>query len=327
MGMLQSVETVSAADVPQPPVKVIPPKKAANPFPFFFINDNRLTFAYAPDGASPGFPGRTPEMTFAFTHFDAWNYGTNLINVGLVKYSQHAPASPCTVSYQGCAGSVLDYASIRSTFGFNEIFDTKLFTAAPLRNVSLEVGADRGMRDVASALNVTAVTAGLQFAFDLPYKGFLNVAPLVYKEWIYSGTITPFGPFRPGVPDGVLEFRPTWAVEANYYMDLGFLPETIPLAVSGRMLIIGEMGSGYPAGALPSKIFVPSATQIYTEPVRLTLDASKLLWGKTYSHALDLWVAYKWNQNVLGLNHETSPSCIGGACTASTVYTGVTVKF
>ena len=24
--------------------------------------------------------------------------------------------------------------------------------------------------------------AGLQFAFDLPYKGFFNVAPLAYKE-------------------------------------------------------------------------------------------------------------------------------------------------
>jgi hypothetical protein len=327
LGAFQQNDFALAADsAPSAPAKAAPANPAPT-FPFFYVNDNRVTFAYAPEVGFPGFPGKTAEKTLAFTHLDVWAYGTNFVNIGISKYDQHAPAAPCTVSYQGCAGSVKAAGSIRSTFGFNEIFGTKAFSIGPLRNVAFEVGADGAVGNVTSGLSLYALTAGLQFTFDLPYKGIFNIAPLIYKERIYYGTVSPFGPFKPGIPDGTFDFDPTWAVEANYQMNLGFLPETIPLAISGRMLIVGAQGYGYAAGQLPSTVFPPSATQFITEPIRLTLDASRIIWGKNYSHALDVWVAYKYNQNVLSLDHDLSSACKGGACTTSSVYTGITAKF
>ena len=40
-----------------------------------------------------------------------------------------------------CAGATEIYGLFRSTFGFNEIFNTKAFSLGPLHNVSFEVGA------------------------------------------------------------------------------------------------------------------------------------------------------------------------------------------
>ena len=39
------------------------------------------------------------------------------------------------------------YGLFRSTFGWNEIFDTKAFTYGPLRNISFEVGMDSGTQN------------------------------------------------------------------------------------------------------------------------------------------------------------------------------------
>ena len=41
--------------------------------------------------------------------------------------------------------------------------------------------------------------AGLQFAFDLPYKGYIDVAPLAYKE-INHNAFDRCGLFGPGIP-------------------------------------------------------------------------------------------------------------------------------
>ena len=74
-------------------------------------------------------------------------------------------------------------------------------------------------------------------AFDLPYKGFLNITPLYYQEWNHNTFTTPgFVPAGfTGLPDGNTHFNATWAVEINYYMDLGFLPPNLQyFAVSGR---------------------------------------------------------------------------------------------
>jgi hypothetical protein len=46
-----------------------------------------------------------------------------------------------------CAGVTDFYGLFRSTFGWNEIFDTKAFTYGPLRNISFEVGMDSGTQN------------------------------------------------------------------------------------------------------------------------------------------------------------------------------------
>jgi hypothetical protein len=61
-----------------------------------------------------------------------------------------------------------------------------------------------------------SIQAGLQFDFETPYKGFLNVAAYAYKEWQHDGFASTF-PFQPiPNPSGNVNFDTTWAVEINY---------------------------------------------------------------------------------------------------------------
>jgi hypothetical protein len=82
----------------------------------------------------------------------------------------------------------------------------------------------------------------------------------------------------------------------------------------------------------------PTKTELNSEPIRLTFDASKAFWGPKYSQFVTTWVAWRYWQNKFGLDHN---SALGGpgvcvlagttistnTCTENTVYAGVTVKF
>lgn len=312
-----NVTLAVADDTPSVPLKA----KPVADVPFFFLNDNRITYAYQFAATNPGFTNNTDKQVYAFTHFDVWSYGTNFLNVLLAKSGHADPASPCSTAFQGCAGAIEFYGILRSTFGLNEIFNTHAFTVGPLHNVSFVVGADGETENDIVAPNKKAVVAGLQFAFDLPYRGFFNVNPLYYKEWNHNAFLT-----VPGLnPDGNVDFRGRWAVEVNYYMDLGFLPANLQyFAISGRAGWYGPKGTGV---RIPG--IVNTKTELNSEPIRLTFDASKLAWGGKYSHFVDVWVAYRYWQNKFGLDHQVAPACVNvtGSCTESALYSGITVKF
>ena len=93
--------------------------------------------------------GKTAKQVYSFTHFDAWAYGTNFFTISMFKSDHNDPAAPCinagvsvTFAPANCAGATEIYGLFRSTFGFNEIFNTKAFSMGPLHNVSFEVGMD-----------------------------------------------------------------------------------------------------------------------------------------------------------------------------------------
>ena len=345
----------SAADMAVKAVK--PPSD----LPFFLVIDNRVTFSYIFSGTDPGvfstrpdgtIDGKTPKQVYSFTHFDAWAYGTNFFTISMFKSGHNDPASPCiqpglTASFGvgDCAGATEIYGLFRSTFGFNEIFNTKAFSIGPLHNVSFEVGMDANTENNYLAPAKRDVVAGLQFAFDLPYKGYFNVAPLVYWEFLNHNSFAQCnsgftGPI-PGVGclfDGNTSFKPTWAVETNYYMDLGFMPENMQyFSISGRAAWYGKKGTDTePLPVNPANAVFNTAVEFNSEPIRLTLDASKAVWGPKYSHFVDVWVAYRYWQNKFGLDHNRAFACtavVGGAtvgngsCTESSLYSGITVKF
>src|SRR5712691_975830 len=171
----------SAADMTVKAAKAPPPD-----LPFFFVIDDRVTFSYIFSGTDPGvfsvrpdgtINGKTEKQVYSFTHFDAWAYGTNFFTISMFKSGHNDPASPCiapglTANFGAgdCAGATEIYGLFRSAFGFNEIFNTKAFTIGPLHNVSFEVGMDANTENNYLAPAKRDVVAGLQFAFDLPYK-------------------------------------------------------------------------------------------------------------------------------------------------------------
>jgi hypothetical protein len=338
--------------------------KAAKPVadvPFFFVIDDRVTYSYIFTGAQPGMftvspngtiNAKTAKSVYSFTHFDAWAYGTNFFTISLFKSDHNDPAAPCinaglSVNFTAasCAGASEIYGLFRSTFGWNEIFNTKAFSVGPLHNVSFEVGMDANTENRFFGAAKRDVVAGLQFAFDLPYKGYFNVAPLVYWEFLNHNSFAQCnsgftGPI-PGVGclfDGNTSFKPTWAVETNYYMDLGFMPENMQyFSISGRAAWYGKKGTDTePLPVNPANAVFNTAVEFNSEPIRLTLDASKAVWGPKYSHFVDVWVAYRYWQNKFGLDHNTAFACTtivrgvtvsNGSCTESSLYSGITVKF
>ena len=353
------------------------PVKAAKPvkdIPFFLVIDDRISYSWMPNGTDPGvysakpngtgWDGVTAKQVYSFTHFDVWGYGTNFFTISALKSDHNDPASPCTNSggfnsnvpggggfgstFNGanCAGATEFYGLFRSTFGWNEIFGTKAFSMGPLHDISFEIGADVEAENNYLAPAKRDGVLGLQFAFDLPYKGYFNVAPLAYKEInhnAFNQCGTAFAGTIPGVTcsiDGNTEYHWTWAVEINYYMDLGFLPESMQyFSISGRAGFYGPKGdaNGLPANSGVGVFSTATKTEINSEPIRLTFDASKAAWGARYSHFVDLWVAYRYWQNKFGLDNNAEfgvcNAPINGAiqsthsCNEQTVYAGVTMKF
>lgn len=344
-----------AADLP------VKAAKKAPDLPFFLVIDDRVTFSYIFNATQPGaftntngvINAKTTKQVYSFTHFDAWAYGTNFFTISMFKSDHNDPAGPCTgtgvivspaagfaATPASCAGATEIYGLFRSTFGWNEIFNTKAFTAGPLRNISFEVGMDANTENRYFGAAKRDVVAGLQFAFDLPYKGYFNLAPLVYWEFANHNSFSQCGAgwSAPCLTDGNTSFKPTWAIETNYYMDLGFLPPNMQyFSISGRAAWYGKKGSD--AEPLPVSVangVYPTKVEFNSEPIRLTFDASKAAWGDKYSHFVDVWVAYRYWQNKFGNDHNLAAGCttvIGGnrvstgACTESSLYSGITVKF
>jgi hypothetical protein len=340
----------SAADLP---VKAVKPVADV---PFFLVVDDRLTYSYQFTATDPGafstrpngtINGNTAKSVYTFTHFDVWAYGTNFFLAQVLKSDHNDPAAPCTnagsITNTGnfgttpadCAGATEYFGKIISTFGWNEIFNTKAFTMGPLHNISFQVAVEAETENSYLAPNKRAFMAGLQFAFDLPYKGYFNISPLAYKE-LNHNAFNQCGGF--GIPgacstDGETSFNTTWAVEINYYMDLGFLPESINyFAVSGRAGFYGPKGNqnsplGLASGGIATK------TEINSEPIRLTFDASKAFMGPKYSQFLTTWVAYRYWKNKFGLDAANSPTCnvstgvSNNSCIEDSLTAGVTVKF
>jgi hypothetical protein len=321
--ILASVNVADAADISAKPPKQV------DSVPFFTVNDNRLTYAYMFTATDPGV-SQTAKQVFAFTHFDVWAYGTNLLNISLLKSDSRDPTVGCVPALGPCAGATEIYGFIRSTIGLNELFNTRALSVGPLRNVSFVFGGDANTVNNMLAPAKRDGVIGLQFAVDLPYKGYFNIAPLFYKEINHNTFLTPAFNKGIGIPTGDVEFRGTWAIETNYYMDLGFLPDYVPFAFSGRAAWYGPKGQGTDI-AIPGN--VDTKTEFNSEQ-RLTLDVSKIVWGPIRSHFLDVWVAYRYWQNKFGLDHINKVNCNGtisaasaGSCTEQSWYTGVTVKF
>jgi len=357
LAALASTGSASAADLPA--------KAKAKPIadlPFFLVIDDRVTFSWMPKGTDPGvfsvrpdgsINGKTAKQVYSFTHFDAWAYGTNFFTISMFKSDHNDPANPCTnagvifnpgtgiATPASCEGATEIYGLFRSTFGWNEIFNTKAFSMGPLHNISFEVGMDANVENNYLSPAKRDVVAGLQFAFDLPYKGYFNVAPLLYYEFYNRNAFAQCGNgFSGPVPgvsclaDGNRSFKPTWAVETNYYMDIGFLPENMQFwSISGRAAWYGSKGTENNPLPFATPGNINTAVEFNAEPIRLTFDASKAFMGPKYSHFVDVWVAYRYWQNKFGLDHNKSTACnvttgvSNNSCTESTVYTGITVKF
>ena len=313
-----------AADLPTKAAAV----KPAAEEPFFIVNDNSISFHYEFTATNPG-AGTTPKDVFTFTHFDVWKYGTNFFNVDLLKATNGTatPAAPCggpPAFPTGCAGYTEIYGFFRSTFGFNEIFNTKAFSVGPLQDVSLMVGADANVDNTYLGSAKRSIEAGIRFSFGAPYGGLINLTPNAYKEWQHDGYGSGFG----YNPSGDVSFDTTWGFEYLYVQPLGFLPPSIPLTFTAFGTIHGAKGCGEVCATVANGGAggPPRAIEYYTQE-NLSLDVGKMMGGKP--GMLSTWVGYRYWYNKFGIDHSQPVALVPAAAFAieSTWLVGATMAF
>ena len=193
---------------PEKPSQPLPTKAPKEPPPLFIVNDNIVGYYYLPTATNPG-AGQTPKNVAFFQHFDVWTYGTNFFSVEYLKATNGrvppfgTPAAPCDQGPPAfppgadiCPGYTEIYGFARSTLGWNQLSGTKAFSLGPLTNIEFAFGADANTDNTTLGSAKRSIQAGLQFDFETPYRGFLNVAAYAYKEWQHDGFASTF-PFQP----------------------------------------------------------------------------------------------------------------------------------
>lgn len=305
----------TAADLP-----IKAPTVAPIEAPFFFVNDNSVSYHYEFTANNPG-AGQTPKNVLTFTHFDVWAYGTNFFTVDWLKATNGdflggTPTAPCDRGppFAGCAGYTEIYGLFRSTFGWNQLSGTKMFAMGPLTNISFVVGADLNTDNTTLESAKRSIEGGVQFEFATPYKGFLNAAVVAYKEWQNDG----FSALGTINPSGKVDFDTTWGVEVLYVQPLGFMPASIPLTFKSLLVIHGPKGTGEPPGAGLER------TTEYLSQQTLALDVGQMAWNKPGK--VSVWGAYRYWKNKFGID-PNQPFGTFPYTVESTWIAGLTIAF
>jgi hypothetical protein len=338
-----------AADMSMP-VKAPPIKDV----PFFLVNDTSVSFTWYPNATDPGVcAGATPlgfcpgtnnsfnKYVGSATHFDVWAYGTNFFNVDYIKSDKNDPIQ----GVAGAEGSAEVYAFGRSVISGNAVTGTKWFSNWFFKDVGFEFGGDANTQNNFLAPEVRKLDLGAAFTFNLPGTVILGV--LAQKEWnhnqfdtVVAGGTTLF--------TGDREFH--WAPRLELAMSepLTFLP--IPLTWNSYTGVTFPKGTGISTANLAAasnpaagpgitqwqELSSETKTEVF-EDNRLTLDISKIWWGK--AGIWDGYVGWRYWYNKFGLDHNNGSvssagctqagafSCAPGTAIESTVYIGTTYHF
>lgn len=345
-----------AADMP---VKAPPP--AAKPVPFFFVNDTSVSFTWYPNSTDPGVSGssnKTPGGVFgrknsfsryqgSIDHFDVWEYGTNLIHAEFNQYGDQDP----TQGVPGATGSREFFGFARSTISLNDVTHSKMFSNPIFTDLGIEVGGTAGVQNDFLSEETTVGLAGLSLNLNLP--GTVIVSILADKEFTYNnfnacGNLG-FGVAVNGLcaPAGVTfngnrSFETTWKIESFVAEKVPFLPNSFPVSFINILNVEGPKGTGIsraqclalgcgaapgtPGGGINGFANNETKTEIF-EDARLSLDTSKVFWGKP--GIWDTYIGYRYWENKFGTNHSAALFSLAapGTSIESTVYTGMTYHF
>jgi len=325
--------------------------------PFFFVNDTSVSFTYFPYSTDPGVSGSSatvPGGVFgegnrfgryqgSIDHFDVWQYGTNLIHVEFNQYGNQDPS----LGIPGAQGSREFFGFAYSTLGFNELTNSKAFASWFTKDISLLYGGVAGVQDDWLDEHTTQGVAGLQATLNLP--GVVNVGVTAYKEFTRNnfdscyatGTGGPFfgvgytGACNVGGPySGNRNFEWTWKVFTYISEPLSFLPSSLPVTWINILNITGPKGTGISTGNLAAacgltvNCLADTETKVEVfEDARLSLDASKVFWGKP--GIWDTYVGYRYWYNKFGTDHTAFlfSQVAPGTSIENTAYMGTTYHF
>ncbi len=139
-----------------------------------------------------------PRHAIEYSHLGFWALGTNFLDLMLNQSSSAEPAA------SGGTGATELYATLRSDVGLNAATRSQVFHKGPLRDVSIEAGANFETKNSSFAPAERTVYFGPKLQFALP-RGYFNIGLHLRKEWNHEGVL---GRAESYAPDFNLE--PTW---------------------------------------------------------------------------------------------------------------------
>jgi hypothetical protein len=353
-----SVAAIGYANAADMPVKAPPPPPAP---PFFIVNDTSVSFTYYANATDPGVAGSsaiTPGgiagqgNSFAryqgsLDHFDVWHYGTNLIHAEFDQYGIQDPNE----GIPGSAGSREFFGFAQSTLGWNELTNSKTFSNPITKDISFMFRITGGVQTNFLSEETTQYAPGLMFDLNLP--GVVEVGIAAYKEFTHNSfdACGPAGAFSGvsyvgfngtciggGAFSGDRDFEWTWKLFTFISEPLTFLPPSLPITWINIMNVTGPKGTGLSvanciaigcAGTTGvGDAFGVNETKVEVfEDTRLSLDASKVFWGKP--GIWDVYGGYRYWYNKFGTNHADwlFSTVAPGTSIESTAYVGTTYHF
>jgi hypothetical protein len=285
----------AAADMP---VKAVPEVALA---PFFLVSDTTVGVHWDPQATDPGV-GVTAKTVLEITHFDAWQYGTNFVNLDWLYSDRRDPAQcdgfafPTQPSCLGTQGAMEFYGLYRGTLGGNQLTHSTAFTFGPIKNIALSFGGDWNTENNPFAPEKKDIVGGLQFQFAVP-TGFFNMAVHAYTEWNHNGL--------PGTLVSNVNFKTVPEVEFTYMQPLTFTG--LPLRISGFTNVVAPKG--------PDGFGNATRTELLSDN-RLVLDIGKLVANK--ENWWDVYVGYRYWRNKFGNDDALLPFA-----KEETIYVGV----
>jgi hypothetical protein len=277
----------SFAAAAEMPVKAIP---EVVPAPFFLVSDTTVGVHWDPRATDPGV-NVTAKTVLEITHFDAWQYGTNFVNLDWLYSDRRDPAQcdgfavPTQPSCVGTQGSMEFYGVYRGTLGGNQLTHSTAFTFGPFKNIALSFGGDWNTQNNAFSPEKKDVVAGVQFQFNVPI-GFFNAAVHAYQEWNHNGL--------PGTIVSNVQFKTVPEFEFTYMVPLTFTG--LPLKFTGFTNVVTPKG----ADGFGNQ----TVTELLSDN-RLVLDVGKLVADRP--NVWDFYVGYRYWRNKFGNNDDVLP--------------------
>jgi hypothetical protein len=283
------IATLAATSAAGPAVaQTEEPNKPAVPA-FFIYSDTSVSYSYQFTTREPNLLYAASKNVFTLNHIDAWKYGTNYLNIDLLKSDNKDPESPWGgPKYPVPPGGIGDgafefYGLYRGSLSFNQMFDTIAFTFGPVSDVSLFFGGDIESKNTAMAPFKRDILLGLQLAFKVP--GYLNVSASFYKEWNHNGIVE-----LQGTPPGTsafVDYAATATFEAQYMQPLTFTG--VPLKISGNTNVVLPKGTDG---------FGRQTVAEFVTDNRVTLDVGKFTADKP--NLFDVFIGYRFWLNKFG---------------------------
>lgn len=165
---------------------------------------NEIAYWYGPDYRTPfvvsgaGKAAAIARNALEYTHASFWALGSTFADVMVNQSNMVEPAAG------GGVGATELYATLRSDVGLKEATGSAAFGNGPLRDVSIELGANLETKNSSYAPGERTLYFGPKFQFAMP-KGYFNVGVHLRKEWNHEGVL---GRSENYDPDFNIE--PTW---------------------------------------------------------------------------------------------------------------------